>query len=194
MPAAPDLIEALRPVRLPGGFEAFSWPLVCAAFSLGILVALLIVLGLRLVTDRRESRLTITKRDLAAASRLPDEQRLFAQATLLDQLSAERFADSNRAASTRDGPARPMTAGTALRRTIGKHLYKPGASPDFGAIDASILQLAAERPIGRNRRALFSKRPARSTGDDDRPQTTVSSVVPAGTARTSTPEHHRQAG
>ena len=194
MPADPDLIEALRPVRLPSGFEAFSWPVVCAAFSLGILVALLIVLVLRLVTERREGRLTIARRALAQASRLPGEARLFAQAALLDRLTAERAARGDLSSRRLNVTTQPTNAGAALRQTIGEQLYKPGATPDFAAIDASILKLAGERPIGRNRRALFSRRPARSTGDDGGPQTTASSLVAASTARTPVTSHHRQVG
>ena len=154
MQADPDLIASLRPVRLPSGFEAFSWPVVCAAFSLGIAIALLLILALRLVTDRRESRLTLARRDLMAASRLPDGERLFAQAALLDRLTAERNAERG-------------LAGNALRETIGEQLYRPGARPDFSAIDAAILKIAAERRIGRNRPALGSRRRvARAKGDN----------------------------
>ena len=159
MPADPDLIATLRPVRLPGGFEAFSWPLVCAAFSLGILLALLAILALRLVTDRRESRLGITRRELAAASQLPDGERLFAQAALLDRLTAEHGEGPSTAGARATGAAKPSAAGTDLRRAIGEQLYKPGAAPDFDAIDTVILKLAAERRIGRTRRgALWSRR------------------------------------
>lgn len=139
MPADPDLLAQLRPVRLPADFAAFAWTDVLAAASLGILAALALLVLLRLLTRRRETPLALVRRQLAAARALPAEDRLFRQAALLDRLGAQG-SETTRRPPRRTGGGGDATAETRAR--IRRSLYRPGAQPDLDAIDAAILALA----------------------------------------------------
>jgi hypothetical protein len=71
----------------------------------------------------------VARRELAAASDLPGDERLFRQAALLDRLAGKR---------SRAAPAR-------VRAIIGEALYRPGGSADPEAVDAAILSFARSR-------------------------------------------------
>ncbi|HEX2019082.1 MAG TPA: hypothetical protein VGO17_09110 [Aurantimonas sp.] len=129
MPADPELIAQLRPVRLPPEWQAFAWADVFAAIAIGVLAALVLLLVLRLATRRRETPLMVARRELAAASDLPGDERLFRQAALLDRLAGKR---------SRAAPA-------AIRAKIGEALYRPGGLADPDAVDAAILAFARSR-------------------------------------------------
>lgn len=135
MPADPDLIAQLRPLRLPPEWQGFAWADVFAAAALGILAALLVLLLLRLATRRRETPLALARRELAGARDLSGEERLFRQAVLLDRLAAERGRASRR-------PARADSALARARASLADSLYRPGAAADPDAIDAAILAFA----------------------------------------------------
>lgn len=135
MPADPDLLAQLRPVRLPPELQAFAWADVFAAVAVGILAALLLLAVLRLATRRQETPLAIARRELAAARDLSCDERLFRQAVLLDRLAAERGRASRR-------PARTGSALARARAMMGDALYRPGSAADPEAIDKAILAFA----------------------------------------------------
>ncbi|NDV85350.1 hypothetical protein GTW51_01400 [Aurantimonas aggregata] len=139
MPADPDLLAQLRPVRLPPELQAFAWPDVFAAVALGILAALVLLAVLRLATRRQETPLAIARRKLAAAKDLPTDKRLFRQAVLLDRLSTGKEQASRR-------PANTATALTRAKAAIGDALYRPGGANDPDAIDTAILTFAGSLP------------------------------------------------
>ncbi|WP_370193925.1 MULTISPECIES: hypothetical protein [Aurantimonas] len=136
MSTDPDLVARLRPVRLPADFAAFDGSEVLAAAALGILAGLLLLALLHLVTRRRDTALTMARREIAAARLLPAEDRLFRQAALIDRLRRH-------AAPARPGNRPDPTA--ILREDIGASLYRPGTTPDLDAIDAAILTMARGR-------------------------------------------------
>ncbi|MCD1644086.1 hypothetical protein [Aurantimonas coralicida] len=136
MSTDPDLVARLRPVRLPADFAAFDGSEVLAAAALGILAGLLLLALLHLVTRRRDTALTMARREIAAARLLPAEDRLFRQAALIDRLRRD-------AAPARQGSRADSVA--ILREDIGASLYRPGATPDLDAIDAAILTMARSR-------------------------------------------------
>lgn len=143
MPADPELLAQLRPVRLPPELQVFAWADVFAASALGILAALALLAVLRLATRRRETPLAAARRELAALRDLPAEDRLFRQAVLLDRLAAQRSKASRRRARTGDALKR-------ARAVIGDALYRPGGTADPDAVDRAILDLAgALRRSGR---------------------------------------------
>ncbi|MEH6719642.1 MAG: hypothetical protein V7704_12240 [Aurantimonas endophytica] len=135
MPADPDLLAQLRPVRLPPELQVFAWADVFAAVALGILAALALLAVLRLATRLQETPLAVARRELAAARGLPVEQRLFRQAVLLDRLATERERASRRPGQTGSALAR-------ARATMGDALYRRGGAADPEAIDAAILEFA----------------------------------------------------
>ena len=64
MSTDPDLVARLRPVRLPADFAAFDGSEVLAAAALGILAGLLLLALLHLVTRRRDTALTMARREM----------------------------------------------------------------------------------------------------------------------------------
>lgn len=142
MTADPEMMAQLRTVRLPAGYQAFSWDVVLAALSLGILAALLVLLALRVVTRRRPTALSLARDELATARKLGERERLFRQAALLDRLVAGHGGTDGPDADDRSGAGAEIAD---MRKTFRETLYRPGQSPDLDAIDRAILKVASSR-------------------------------------------------
>ncbi|WP_413203703.1 hypothetical protein [Rhodospirillum sp. A1_3_36] len=125
LPSLAEVIEALAPIRIPADFAAFNWRDGLAAFSLGLLAAVLLSLILRPLFHRTQDPLSRIREDLAALSEKPVQERLLGQAALMTELEV-------------DPPLEPSYR-EALYRPIGAN------SLDLDALDQRIL--AAARSI-----------------------------------------------
>ncbi|WP_075220291.1 hypothetical protein [Acuticoccus yangtzensis] len=123
------LVEALRPIRLPVDYAVLGPRDALAAFALGVIAALVLVLLLRPLLARRVDPVAEAAARIAALAQAPAEARLVGLARLL-------------AAAGPDAPRPPG---------LDDVLYAPGTAPDFAAIEAEILARAAQQ--GRRRRA-----------------------------------------
>ena len=78
----PDVVSQLHPPRLPEAFTALGLHDLLEAFGLGLLLAALVLTLAAPLLTRRPRRPRATER-IAAARRLPPEERLLALARLL---------------------------------------------------------------------------------------------------------------
>lgn len=128
-----DLAAELHPARLPADFFAVSMNDLLAAFGAGILAAVVLYLLLRPLTRRRTDVLAQVGRELEDIGRLPSQERVFRQATILAEL---RKGTGHKDVQGSD----PETQSADWRRA----LYCPDVAVDHDALDKRILRIAAQ--------------------------------------------------
>ncbi len=119
MSAADDIVARLRPIRLPAEFASFGFQDYFAIFGLGMLAGLALILLLRFAFKGSENPQATARR---AIEKLRDEP------------DAIRLMELARLRATFDPQAVPPDWREAL--------YKPGATPDFGVIEAEVMAAA----------------------------------------------------
>lgn len=119
---ADELVEALRPIRLPAAFAEVGLLDVLAAFAAGAIAAYLLLLVLRPLQTRRTDPVAQAQREIDALATLPPQERAVGLARMHARLSA-------------GGPATRPAVLDAL-------LYRPDAPGDFAPLEAAVLQLA----------------------------------------------------
>ncbi|WP_102957729.1 hypothetical protein [Mangrovicella endophytica] len=139
-----ELLEQLRPARLPAGYEAFNWHDLLAAFALGIVVALLLRLLLQLVAGRPEAPQARIARELTALEQLPASERLVGQARIYRALRSDsptiRLEAGDQAA-----PGNGASPELDWDRRLSAALYRrEDVTFDLDAFDAEILRRARE--------------------------------------------------
>ncbi|NDW04154.1 hypothetical protein [Jiella pacifica] len=130
--ADPDLVEQLRPVRLPPGFDAFDWHGALAIFSLALLAGLVLALMLRALTAPRRSLAAEAKDGLDTARGLSPAERFVRQAAIVAALKRDAEAKGKRGELAYARLA-------AIRAGIDAELYRPHPALDSDALDAAIL-------------------------------------------------------
>jgi len=122
-----ELAAQLTPVRLPESLAVASPQDLAAAFSLGLLAAVVLVLLLRPLMRRRISRRQQIETELAALRDLPAAQRLYRQTAILAALHDERGA---------------LSAGVG-RESEPDSVYRPGSLLDPDDLDRKIIEVAS---------------------------------------------------
>ena len=111
-----NIVERLRPIRLPADFASFSFPDMLAFFGAGLIAGLLIVLLLRLFVVRQPAAADRARRAIAAFGSEPAQIRLLKLARLRAELLPGAGAPSWRSA-----------------------LYQPDLVADFETVESEIL-------------------------------------------------------
>lgn len=123
-----ELAGQLTPVRLPEGLAVAAPQDLAAAFGLGLLAAMLLVLLLRPLMRRRPSWRQRIESELAALRHLPPASRLYRQSAILAALRRERG----------DAPA------DAARAIEPDSAYRPESALDPDDLDRKIIEFAKE--------------------------------------------------
>jgi len=142
-----DVLAGLRDIRMPSAGSSDILPDVAAAFALGLLAAILLALLARLVARRPQSLRQAALAELARARALAPDERLFAQARLLQRLSGALGAREALDAPGGHWPAElDRRLGTdffthGAGRDLRENLYKPGSALDPDRLDADLVRL-----------------------------------------------------
>lgn len=113
-----ELVAQLRPIRMPAEFAAFGWREALAAFSLGLLLTLLLLPIARPFLVSRDDPRAQAEAEIARLSREALPARLHGLATLLHRL------------------------GSRIPETLRPALYDPDAEADAAALEALIRDAA----------------------------------------------------
>ena len=142
-----DVLAGLRDIRMPSVGTSDILADVAAAFALGLLAAILVALLARLVARRPQSLRQAALAELARTRALAPDERLFAQAHLLQRLSGALGARETHGASGGHWPAvLDRCLGTdffmhGAGRHLRENLYKPGSALDPDRLDADLVRL-----------------------------------------------------
>lgn len=140
-------LDQLRGLHLPGGSAALFRGEIFVAILVGLCAALLVGLARRLWLRMRQTLRRTALAELAAASRLPPEERLVAQASLLRRLvltlrGEEAAAIRGEAwAGELDRLFRTDYFSRGAGRIFVDGLYAGGARPEPGAVEAELRRL-----------------------------------------------------
>ena len=144
---AADALSRLHDVREPatGGAEAVADML--AGGSVGLLSALLVFVLLRIVTYRPTTRREVICAELTRARLLAPDQRLLAQAKLIDRNAP----DASRKSGTGESPDPAHSSEDCkehwlrLKAELREALYRPNPRIDLDRVEVDILQLLSAR-------------------------------------------------
>lgn len=144
---AADALSRLHDVREPATGSAETIADALAGGSLGLLSALLAFVLVRSFTQRSLTRREIARAELRRARGLAPDQRLLAQAKVLDRVAPDASGRSgedelSETAHSSDDPDLPWRR---LRGELHQALYRPNPTIDLDRIEGEILQLLASR-------------------------------------------------
>jgi hypothetical protein len=141
MAGSADVLAGLRDIRMPaaGGTDILAE--VGAAFAIGLLAAILLALLARLVARRPPSLRQAALTDLARTRFLAPDERVFAQARLLQRVSEALGAPGSQWPAELDRRLGTDFFTHGAGRHLHEDLYKPGTALDPDRLDADLVRL-----------------------------------------------------